>query len=128
LNDALSYERESNYLYVPLGYQFDSSHEVGWSFGFSAEFDFFIVGNQRSHLGDISSAWDDVENRQESGYGYRASVRFQHKSKDEIFVIEPFFRYWDIDESKVAYDSSGRRWVEPANETREIGIQLIWMF
>ena len=126
--DPAGYERESNYLYVPLGYQFDSSRKAGWSFGFNAEFDFFIVGYQRSHLSDFSPAYDDVEDRQESGYGYRASVRFQHKSEDAIFVIEPFFRCWDIDDSEVTYDSLGGAGLEPANETTEVGIQLIWMF
>ncbi|MFH1715738.1 MAG: hypothetical protein ABIF19_00170, partial [Planctomycetota bacterium] len=111
------YERESNYLYVPLGYQFDSSHKVGWSFGFGAEFDVFIVGMQRSHVYPV------LENRQNSGYGYRASVRFQHKSQDAIITIEPFFRYWDIDDSEV--EPGG---YEPANETTEFGIQLIWLF
>ncbi len=132
LNDDTSfypggYERESNYLYVPLGYQFDSSHKVGWSFGFGAEFDIFIVGMQRSHLSDIDPAYSDADNRQNSGYGYRASVRFQHKSEDAIFTIEPFFRYWDIDDSEVEYFWWGSG-VEPANETTEIGVQLFWMF
>jgi len=119
-----SYERESNYLYVPLGYQFDSSHKVGWSFGFGAEFDVFIIGEQRSHLSDLDPILPDVDNRQNSGYGYRASLRFQHKSKDAIFTIEPFFRYWDIDDSEVEYGVL----FEPANETTEIGVQLFWMF
>jgi len=39
-------------------------------------------------------------------------------------VVEPFFRYWDIDESEVEFGSV----FEPANETTEYGIQLIWMF
>ena len=120
-SDPAGYERESNYLYVPLGYQFDSNHKTGWSFGFSAEFDVFIVGEQRSHLSDVGGY--DVDNRQNSGYGYRASVRFQHKIKDAIFTIEPFFRYWDIDDSEV--EPAG---YEPANETKEIGVQLFWMF
>jgi len=126
--DPAGYERESNYLYVPLGFQFDSSDRLGWSWGFNTEVDFLIVGYQRSHLSDLGPAWDDVESRQESGYGYRASVRLQHKGEDAIFVIEPFFRYWDIDKSEVAYDRFGVGWIEPANETTEAGVQLFWMF
>jgi len=120
--DPYGYERESNYLYVPLGYQFDSSHKVGWSFGFGAEYDIFIVGEQRSHLSDLDPSYPDVDNRQNSGYGYRASLRLQHKSKDAVFTIEPFFRYWDINKSEV--EPAG---YEPANETKEIGVQLFWM-
>jgi hypothetical protein len=133
LNDDLSfdpagYERESKYLYVPLGYQFDNSHKAGWSFGFGAEFDFFIVGNQRSHLSDFDPTYPDIDNRQNDGYGYRASVRFRHKSKDAIFVVEPFFRYWDIDDSDMKYIGDDTYLIEPANETTEIGVQLYWMF
>jgi len=131
LNDDSSiyaggYERESNYLYVPLGYQFDSSHQIGWSFGFGAEFDFFIAGIQRSHLSNAGLY--DIDNRQNSGYGYRASIRFQHKSKGAIFVIEPFFRYWNIEESEIEYAGYDYYGLEPANNTREIGVQLFWKY
>ena len=126
--DPAGYERESKYLYVPLGYQFDSSHKVGWSLGFGAEFDILILGNQRSHLSDIDPAFPNMDNRQNDGYGYRASVRLRHKSKDAIFIIEPFYRYWDINDSEIEYLGGGVYGLEPANETAEIGIQLYWIF
>ncbi|MGB2864770.1 MAG: hypothetical protein WBC05_15695 [Sedimentisphaerales bacterium] len=44
-----------------------------------------------------------------------------------LFVIESFFRYWDIDESEPEY-FDGHILVEPKNETMEYGIQLTWMF
>lgn len=126
-SDPSGYERESNYLYVPIGYQFDSSHAMGWSFGFGAEFDVFIVGIQRSHLSDVSLEYSDIDNRQNTGYGYRASVKLQHKSKTGIFVVEPFIRYWDIDDSEYEYVAP-ETYFEPANETTEIGISLLWMY
>ena len=131
LNDDSSiyaggYERESNYLYIPLGYQFESSREIGWSFGFGVEYDFFISGIQRSHLSNVGLY--DVDNRQNGGYGYRASIRFQHKSKDAIFMIEPFYRYWDIDESEIEYAGNDYYALEPANKSREIGVQFFWIF
>jgi hypothetical protein len=122
--DPAGYERESTYLYVPVGYRFDSSHEVGWSFGFGAEFDLLIMGNQRSHLSDYDPTQPDIDNHQNSGHGYRASVKLQHKGKKAIFIVEPFFRYWDIDDSEVEYGV----YYEPANETTEYGIQLVWVF
>jgi len=119
------YRRESNYLYVPLGYRFDGGHQAGWSLGFAAEYDVFIMGNQRSHFSDVGLT--DMDNRQNSGYGYRASVNLQYKSKDAILVIEPFFRYWDIDKSETERAFWGSAY-EPANETTEYGIQFVWMF
>jgi len=119
------YRRESNYLYVPLGYRFDGDRQVGWSFGFGAEYDVFIMGNQRSHFSDVGLT--DMDNRQDSGYGYRASVSLKYKNNDAIVVIEPFFRYWDIDKSETERAFWGSAY-EPANETTEYGIQFIWMF
>ncbi len=115
------YERESNYLYIPLGYQFDSSHKVGWSFGATAEFDLFLWGQQNTHLSDVGFV--DIENEQDSGYGLRGSVRFQKHGEKTDFIIEPFIRYWNIDKSDVVLGV-----YEPANETLEYGIQLIWRF
>jgi hypothetical protein len=125
--DPAGYERESNYLYLPVGYRFDSSQTVGWSFGFGAEFDIFLLGNQTSHLSDVDPTYPDVDNEQDSGYGYRASVRLQHKSEESTFVVEPFIRYWDIDDSEPEYVNLGTIW-EPANETTEYGLSIIWMF
>ncbi len=119
--DPFGYERESNYLYLPLGYQVGCSLRDGWSWGGTAELDILLLGNQRSHLSDVGSF--DVDNSQKKGLGYRASIRLQQKDKNGIFIIEPFIRYWDIGKSEV----SSLGW-EPANETTEYGIQLIWMF
>ena len=58
--------------------------------------------------------------------GLAASIRLKHKGRGAIFTFEPFFRYWDIDESD--RDDTYHAFVEPANETTEYGIQLIWMF
>lgn len=126
-SDPAGYERESTYIYVPIGYAFDSSQKYGWSLGFGVEFDLFLLGNQKSALSDVNPTFPNVDNRQESGYGYRASVKFQHKSKKNIFVIEPFIRYWDIDDSEDSVESVGILF-EPANETTEAGISILWMY
>jgi len=121
--DPAGYERESNYLYVPFGFNIDIGQKVGWSLGFGAEFDLFVLGRQESHLSDYDPLLPDVDNDQDSGYGYRASVKLQNKSENSVFIIEPFFRYWDIDKSDV--EPLG---YEPANETTEFGLELIWLY
>jgi hypothetical protein len=127
LNDDSSfhpagYERESNYYYVPIGFQIDTGQQAGWSWAGGIEYDYFLWGLQRSHIFPTI-----LENEQDSGYGYRASIKLQKKSKDVNFVIEPFFRYWDIDDSEIEYTIWGGG-LEPANETTEYGVQLFWMF
>jgi hypothetical protein len=124
--DQYFYERESNYLYIPLGGEIYANLKADWYWGARIEFDYLLWGMQRSHLSNVG--YNDVDNRQKSGYGYRASVRFQHKSKGSVFAIEPFFRYWDINDSEIEYAGYGYYGLEPANETKEIGVQLFWIF
>jgi hypothetical protein len=130
LNDDLSkdpagYEREANYIYVPIGYQFATGLGSGWSWGARLEYDFFIWGEQRSHLGDVHSIPPEpgIETQQERGHGYRASLRLQRQYPDGVVVIEPFFRFWEIEDSNL-----DRGWFEPANETNEYGIHFVWRF
>ena len=120
--DPRGYERESNYYYVPIGFEIDAGLQAGWSWAGRIEYDYFLWGVQRSHIYPTI-----IENDQDSGYGYRASVRLQKKSEDINFVIEPFFRYWDIDESDIDYNMWGGG-LEPENNTTEYGIQLMLMF
>ena len=131
LNDDSSsssggYERESNYFYIPIGYEINTGLRAGWSIAGRIEYDYFLWGMQRSHLSNVGLL--DVDNMQDSGYGYRASIRFQKVSTDAVFVIEPFLRYWDIDDSDLEYAGYGYYVLEPANNTTELGVQLIWMF
>ncbi|MBN2181918.1 MAG: hypothetical protein JW715_08375 [Sedimentisphaerales bacterium] len=124
--DQYGYERESNYLYIPFGYQLDGSFPNRWSWGCRLETDFLIQGTQKSHLSDIG--YLDIENHQRSGYGLRASLRLRNYSDRGIFVFEPFIRYWNIDESDPSYTGYGLYGVEPENRTTEYGVQFVWMF
>jgi hypothetical protein len=121
--DPHGYERESNYLYLPAGIETISDLKNDWSLGLTGEFDVLLWGLQKSHLGDAGVSVDDVENRQDLGYGLRGSIRFCKKGEKADFVIEPFVRYWWIDESEV---SEG--YFEPENDSTEYGIRLIWRF
>jgi hypothetical protein len=120
-SDPYGYERESNYYYIPIGFEIDTDLRTGWSLAGGIEYDYFLWGLQRSHVGI------EIENEQNDGYGYRASIKLQKKSKDMVFVIEPFFRYWDIDDSEVEIIWP-YYFLEPENNTKEYGIQLIFIF
>lgn len=117
-NNAGGYERESNYLYLPLGLEFLFPSKTNWSIGATVEFDVLLWGEQRSHLGDYG--YGTVVNQQNSGSGFRASVKLQEKGG---LALEPFVRYWSIGDSAV---SGG--WIEPKNETTEVGLRAIWTF
>jgi hypothetical protein len=120
--DPSGYERESNYLYVPVGYKLDGSFRNRWSWGARFETDILVWGKQYSHMSDVPG-YQDVDNRQHKGYGLRGAVRFQNKTEKRIILIEPFIRYWNIEDSDV---DSG--FYEPANRTTEFGVQVIWKY
>jgi hypothetical protein len=115
------YDRKSNYIYVPVGIESLMGLKNGWSWGWGAEYDFFITGRQESDL----TAYGEgvISNDQSSGSGFRASIKFQKKFDNKDFVIEPFVRIWDIDDSAV---SNG--YYEPKNKTTEIGIRFTLLF
>lgn len=121
----LGYERESNYVYLPIGAELVTGFGQPWSFGVTAEYDLFIAGTQKSHLEDVSSSFATLENDQESGWGVRGSLKIMRHTPVFDLVFEPFIRYWKIDDSKVSPVTYSGALVgyglEPANETTEIG-------
>lgn len=124
------YERESNYYYSPIGIETVIELKSGWIFGIILEYDYFWKGNQISHLSDVPG-YSDVENYQNDGYGYRGSLRFQLEGEGIDYVIEPFIRYWDIDESEweiFTRDGEPYWGYEPANKSTEVGLNITIRF
>jgi hypothetical protein len=125
-----SYERESNYYYIPLGVEINNilnaNEKRDWIVGAILEYDLFIGGKQISHLSDADPGFNDISNVQDGGYGYRLSLKLRKKSEQVDFVIEPFIRYWSIKESDSVplnyYGTFCGYGVEPKNNTRELGI------
>jgi len=140
LNDnsstAGSYERESNYYYLPLGVEINNILNTGnkkdWIVEAILEYDFFMGGKQISHLSDADPGLNDISNIQDNGYGYRISLKLQKKTEHADFVIEPFLRYWNIRESEIAelnyYGAFYSYGVEPKNNTTELGVMFGWKF
>jgi hypothetical protein len=122
------YERESNYFYTPIGIEASTGLENGWSVGVILEYDLFWKGRQISHLSDVDPIYNDPENAQKRGYGIRWSAKFRKKGELVDFAIEPFIRYWNIEESEPAdITKNGILWgtgVEPKNHSTEFGVTL----
>jgi len=128
LNDDSSsqpggYERESNYLYVPLGTRKDFVLTDRWSLSLRGEFDVLIIGRQISHLSDADPGLPDVRNWQWPGFGAGLSVDLRHTSRRVDLALSPFVRYWWVDESSV---SDG--YYEPENNTVEYGLSFVVQF
>ena len=132
LESSFAYQRDVRYLYSPIGLEMTHVGET-WRVGFRAEYDLFWRGWVTSQLSDVNSSLSDVSNRQEQGFGARGSVYFQkHLNRNFSLSIEPFIRYWDIDDSDEApitfagiLIGSGQ---EPANKTIESGLRVSVVF
>jgi hypothetical protein len=126
------YKRESNYLYCPIGIEAVTNFNNGWSMGAAIEYDVFLWGKQKSHLSDIDPGFNLVENDQNTGYGIRGSIKFIMKAGKIDFILEPFIKYWNISESKVAdvtyYGAYLTSVVEPKNNSSEIGCKFVVKF
>ena len=128
-----SYDRESQYVYIPLGVETSTALDPHWSIEAMIEYDLFLWGLQKSHLGDggqynpLYAGYPVVENKQEKGFGFRGGVKavYQHDRLD--FVVEPFVRLWSIGNSKtktITYNGETTSWIEPKNKTTEFGCKF----
>lgn len=124
--DPAGYRRESNYSYIPLGIKLESQSKTGLFIEFTAEYDLFLSGKQKTYLSDFDPTFPNIENTQNKGRGFRMSVGFERKNKEGGgFKIEPYIRTWDIGDSEPTFfwvDDELYGAMEPANNTTEIGI------
>lgn len=129
---ARGYERESNYYYSPIGVEALTDLGNGWFVGGVFEYDYFWKGKQKSHLGDAIVGLSTVENDQDSGYGLRGSVKIVKETGRVTFLLEPFIRYWDIDESDIStvsyFGTAVGTGYEPDNDSTEIGLKAAIRF
>lgn len=95
------YRRVSEYLYTPLGFETNTPLAKGWSAGVKAEYDFFWSGKQTTYLSDLDPLFGDVDNDQDSGYGFKISIQIRKEMSDKNYIFEPYVDYWSIDSSEV---------------------------
>lgn len=133
------YDRESNYYYSPIGVEISSDLDNGWSIGGKIEYDYFWSGTQYSELTDVNNGVytysDDLKNKQNDGYGLRASVKIAKKLDSFSLAFEPFLRYWDIENSEsdtVIIDEGGTlsevSFIEPQNSSTQYGLKVSLLF
>lgn len=124
----LGYERESNYVYSPIGMDLVFPLNSGISLGFTGEYDQFWYGMQRSHLSDVHNAFQDIENTQREGNGWRASARITKETSTVDLSVETFIRWWNISESDTSDIMFANVLVgygyEPSNKSVEYGVKL----
>ncbi|MBF0522633.1 MAG: hypothetical protein HQL24_06215 [Candidatus Omnitrophica bacterium] len=128
----LSYERQSRYYYVPLGVEASRKLANKWTIGCRGEYDWFIAGKQISRFSDfntyVADASSDLNNRQRHGFGLRGSLKFMRSFGFMDLNLEPYFRYWHMEDSDVEealeFGEVSDGWVEPENKTTEYGLKI----
>lgn len=119
------YLRQSTYLYAPIGFFGKYNGPDGWTLSLNGEFDYLIKGRQYS--GD-SAYYKDTTHHQSDGYGVRAGFRIAKEFNSMGVFVEPFWRYWHIQNSDIEISwrkdiPYGVSSLEPKNHTHEYGLK-----
>ncbi|MEI8031984.1 MAG: hypothetical protein WCH05_01360 [Chlorobiaceae bacterium] len=136
---STGYDRQSIYWYSPLSIELCLPQERGWTIDGTVEYDFLISGMQTSLITQaVNSSFtysDNLKNRQNDGYGLRASARFSKKIDAFTLAFEPWFCYWNIGNSEgdtivVTQNGSSLRksYFEPKNTTTQYGLKVSMLF
>ena len=125
----VGYRRYSHYWYAPIGVTMRMRLGDQWVFAPTVEYDAFIGGKQNSELSDTGLGYLDAHNRQDNGRGYRVYLMVEGRN----WSFGPWLHYWNIKDSDVVFvgfDSLGRPsgGLEPANKTKEYGLELRYRF
>jgi hypothetical protein len=127
---AGAYDRRSQYVYIPAGFELRSSYATnGWQLGLDAEYDHLMRGWQDSDIsGFLTDSGDlilaDAKNTQDKGYGVRGALHIIKKGDALDIDISPYIRYWKIEDSDIDIVSTSAGpagFYEPENESTEIG-------
>lgn len=118
------YLRQSTYIYLPFGAYLTYRAAGEWKVRLMAEGDILLLGSQNSYFED----WGKITNEQHNGYGLRASAKIEKDFGRVGVFVEPFWRYWEIDNSEVnQIYVIGEGWqglLEPKNRTHEYGLKV----
>jgi hypothetical protein len=122
---ASAYDRLSQYYYLPIG----TFVAINENLYIKAQYNKFLGGTQNTYLSDVSSAYSDIENDQNTGYGIDLTADYKISPTTSIYG---YYRYWDINDSETqptyyngSLDGDG---LEPANVTSEVGVGVAWAF
>ena len=122
--NAAGYRRYSNYYYVPVGLTTRIHIVNRWVLAPTFEADIFLFGKQRSRLSDANLGFNDVTNTQDRGNGHRFYLMVE---RDHL-TFGAWMHYWNIKDSDVQPVGLGMAGREPANWTRESGIEFRYRF
>lgn len=116
------YRRVNDMTYASLGvdHPFRFDH---WAIVPAVTYKHLLEGNQYSDM------WGGIDKKQTSGNGYDLSIALVRSyAGGASLKLEPFLRTWDIADSEKVAAPIGGYIYEPRNKTREVGLNVSWMF
>jgi hypothetical protein len=133
---AYAYDRQSTYIYLPVGVKRRDKLQNNAILETTAEFDYLLYGNQFSGLSIMNnhgySNYPDINNSQKSGYGFYLSAMYKG---NDGWSFGPYYKYWNIAQSDTVYATvtyGGSSYYgyayEPANTTNEYGFKVMYKF
>jgi hypothetical protein len=131
-NGYEGYQRQSQYLYIPMGVKPQFRVDGADVIVTDAEFDYLAHGWQTSHLGDAGFGDPTIHNSQDNGWGGRLSAMWTTPT----WSFGPYITYWNINDSAgsifhspaASCGSTTCVGTEPRNVTVEGGLQLKYHF
>ena len=109
------YRRESRYLSIPLGVTVRTRAAEQSQLLTTFEYVYLLDSKQDARFSDIDPSRQDVRLNQPSGSGLRLKVIRQFPT----WSVGPTLTYW-----RVAASNSVAGWVEPKNNTVELGLSI----
>lgn len=127
LNDSLhevegGYQRINKTWYASLGAEYRMNLANGWVVTPAVKYRHMLKGTQTTSIA--------ADMNQPKGYGHDLSIKFEKvNSYGYGFSASVFMRNWDVEKSEHQPYLLGSGTVyEPKNKTREVGIQLGYLF
>jgi hypothetical protein len=118
--NTLGYRRITRYVTLPIGV----SHKQKWSkdsvLVTHLEYLHLVQGTHWAKFSDSSPLSADAKLKQPKGHGIRVGALWRFDN----WSMGPSVTYWNIDRS----DTMGQIWMEPSNQTIEIGFKLNYLY
>ena len=120
------YDRRVEYIYSPVGVQFDGTFGGRGFWSLYAAYNFLWDGRIKSGFDDANPGFGNASNSLSGGGGFDVSLMLSFELETGATVgVRPFIRYWDIDNSST-HGGTGN--VEPEHEITSTGAYLFFTF
>lgn len=126
------YDREVGYSYVPLGAALRAERANGQALQLTAQYNWVVGGQVRSEFSRLDPELPDVEVNLESGQGFELAAMVSMPVGRGRIGFGPFLRRWELEQSTSFViedpDVGTIELFEPANETTEFGVRVVYGF